>query len=116
MEYSLRDFSLKSNDISKFSMEDIISFKMQNDPKNDKKVLPVANPMFEFSEYEDKFLACALYKFGYGAWELIRNDIRNCDLFRFNWIAKSRTAVEIGKRCEILVTKFKKEVAYEREL
>ena len=71
--------------------------------------------MFEFSEDEDKFLTCALYKFGYGAWELIRNGIRNSNLFRFNWIAKSRTAIEIGKRCEFLVTKFKREVAYEKD-
>ena len=71
--------------------------------------------MFEFSEDEDKFLTCALYKFGYGAQEFIRNDIRNSNLFRVNWIAKSRTAIEIGKRCEFLVTKFKREVAYEKD-
>ncbi|CDW88930.1 probable global transcription activator snf2l1 isoform 2 [Stylonychia lemnae] len=65
---------------------------------------------FDFSEEEDKFIAMALFKYGYGSWDLIRNELRNSDRFRFNWIVKTRTVIDIQKRCEYLVQKFKKEV------
>lgn len=65
---------------------------------------------FDFSDEEDKFIAMGLYKYGYGSWELIRNEIRNSDRFKFNWVVKSRTVQDIQKRCDYLVQKFKKEV------
>ena len=58
----------------------------------------------------------ALYKYGYGSWEMIRNEIRNSNLFRFNWVAKTWTVQDIQKRCEHLVSKFKKEVQLLRKL
>lgn len=73
-----------------------------------KELIP-NNPLFEFSEEEDRFLVSGLFKYGYGNWDLIRNEYRSCELFRFNWIAKSRTTQDIQKRCEHLVNRFKKE-------
>jgi len=35
------------------------------------------NP-FEFSVEEDKLIALGMFKYTYGFWEIIRNDIRNC--------------------------------------
>jgi hypothetical protein len=60
--------------------------------RNDKKgFLNGFNPNFDFSDEEDKFLAYSLIKYGYGSWELIRNELRNSDRFIFNWIVKTRT-------------------------
>lgn len=68
------------------------------------------NANFDFSEEEDKFLAYGLFKYGYGSWELIRNEFRNSDRFMFNWIVKTRSIQDIQKRCDYLIAKFKKEV------
>ena len=78
-------------------------------PKRENLAKKVQGP-FDFSEEEDKFIALALYKYGYGSWEMIRNEIRNSNLFRFNWIAKTWTIQDIQKRCEQIVSKLKKEV------
>ena len=53
--------------------------------------------------------------YGYGAWELIRNELRNTDRFRFNWVVMAKTTDQISKRCELLVTRFKREMAFEKE-
>jgi hypothetical protein len=58
---------------------------------------------------EDTILALGLYRYGYGFWELMRNDIRNDPHLSFNWIAKSRSVTDIQKRCDQLIQKFKKE-------
>jgi len=49
----------------------------------------------EFSVAEDRLMALGLHRYGYGFWELIRNDIRNDPSLLFNWVARSRTATEI---------------------
>ena len=76
---------------------------------------PSVNPLFNFSLEEDRLLTASLYKFGYGAWELIRNDFRNSTLFRLNWVAKSRSIADITRRCEYLIARFKRENAIEKE-
>lgn len=60
-------------------------------------------------------MAFGLFKYGYGAWELIRNELRNTDRFRFNWVVMARTTDQISKRCELLVARFKREMAFEKE-
>jgi SLIDE len=49
----------------------------------------------EFSIAEDRLMALGMHRYGYGFWELIRNDIRNDPSLCFNWLARSRTAAEI---------------------
>jgi len=49
----------------------------------------------DFSLDEDRIMALGLYRYGYGFWELIRNDIRNDPELAFNWLARSRTNTEI---------------------
>lgn len=48
-----------------------------------------------FSKTEDRVCALGLFRYGYGYWDLIRNDIRNCRELAFNWIARSRSTVDI---------------------
>ncbi|KAL7570972.1 hypothetical protein ACA910_002597 [Epithemia clementina (nom. ined.)] len=56
-----------------------------------------------YQEEEDAFLVCMMYRHGFGAAERIRMEIRRAWQFRFNWYFKSRSALEIQKRCDILV-------------
>jgi SWI/SNF-related matrix-associated actin-dependent regulator of chromatin subfamily A member 5 len=62
-----------------------------------------------FSEDEDRFIICMTSKFGYGAWEEIRSEIRNCWEFRFDWFFRSRSSEEIKRRCDTLIRLIEKE-------
>lgn len=56
-----------------------------------------------YQEEEDAFLICMMYRHGYGAAERIRMEIRRAWQFRFDWYFKSRSALEIQKRCDLVV-------------
>lgn len=56
-----------------------------------------------YTEEEDAFLVCMMYRHGYGSAERIRIEIRRAWQFRFNWFFKSRNSGEIQKRCDILI-------------
>lgn len=56
-----------------------------------------------YQEDEDAFLVCMMYRHGYGAAERIRMEIRRAWQFRMDWYFKSRSAIDIQKRCEVLV-------------
>ncbi|RUO96478.1 SWI/SNF-related matrix-associated actin-dependent regulator of chromatin subfamily A member 5, partial [Jimgerdemannia flammicorona] len=67
-----------------------------------------------YTEEEDRFLIVMLEKHGYGTenvYDRIRQEIRNSPLFRFDWFLKSRTAQEIGRRCNTLISLIQKEDA-----
>ena len=60
-----------------------------------------------YTEEEDRFLLVMLDQFGVdgeGIHEMIRDQIRESALFRFDWFFLSRTPVEIGRRCTTLLT------------
>ena len=63
-----------------------------------------------YQEEEDAFLLCMMYRHGYGAAERIRMEIRRAWQFRFDWYFKSRTAVDIQKRCDVLVKIVEREI------
>ncbi|KAJ9071139.1 chromatin remodeling complex Adenosinetriphosphatase [Entomophthora muscae] len=59
-----------------------------------------------YTEDEDRFLLVMMDKHGQGSEEAhdkIRDEIRKTPLFRFNWFFKSRTPIEIGRRCATLI-------------
>ena len=62
-----------------------------------------------YQEEEDAFLIAMMYRHGYGAAERIRMEIRRAWQFRFDWYFKSRTGLEIQKRCDLLVKVIEKE-------
>ena len=51
-----------------------------------------------------------MFKYTYGYEHLIKNDVRNCPHFMFDWLAYTRTKADIEKRCNYLITLFKKEL------
>ncbi|KAK4891751.1 hypothetical protein LTR28_002420, partial [Elasticomyces elasticus] len=66
-----------------------------------------------YTEEEDRFLLVMLDKFGVDSesiYERIRDEIRECPLFRFDWFFLSRTPVEISRRCTTLLTTITREM------
>ncbi|KAJ3294294.1 hypothetical protein HK104_003709 [Borealophlyctis nickersoniae] len=67
-----------------------------------------------FTEEEDRFLLVMLERFGYGTddvYEKIRDEIKKSPMFRFDWFIKSRTAQELQRRCNTLISLIAKENA-----
>lgn len=56
-----------------------------------------------FTEEEDRFLVCMTHELGYGKWEELKREVRRCPDFRFDWLFKSRTPIELGRRVDLLI-------------
>ena len=56
-----------------------------------------------FTEEEDRFLVCMTHELGYGKWDELKREVRRCPDFRFDWLFKSRTPQELGRRVDLLV-------------
>jgi SWI/SNF-related matrix-associated actin-dependent regulator of chromatin subfamily A member 5 len=78
------------------------SYKGQ-DPLENLKIDYPAKEKTQFSKLEDKFLFCKMAELGYGNWEELRLSVRKSWIFRFDWFLKSRTAAELGRRCDTLL-------------
>ncbi|KAF5891766.1 SWI/SNF-related matrix-associated actin-dependent regulator of chromatin subfamily A member 5-like, partial [Clarias magur] len=65
-----------------------------------------------YTEEEDRFLICMLHKMGFdkeNVYEELRQCVRNIPQFRFDWFIKSRTAMELQRRCNTLISLIEKE-------
>jgi len=65
-----------------------------------------------YTEEEDRFLVCMLHKLGFdkeNVYEELRAMVRNSPQFRFDWFIKSRTAMELQRRCNTLITLIERE-------
>jgi len=65
-----------------------------------------------YTEEEDRFLICMLHKLGFdkeNVYEELRQAVRSAPQFRFDWFIKSRTAVELQRRCNTLITLIERE-------
>ncbi|CAB4064730.1 SMARCA5 [Lepeophtheirus salmonis] len=65
-----------------------------------------------YTEEEDRFLVCMLHKLGFdkeNVYDELRSAIRNAPQFRFDWFIKSRTAMELQRRCNTLITLIERE-------
>jgi len=62
-----------------------------------------------WTEDEDGFLVVMMQRHGYGLWERIRQEIRNNHNFKFDWFFKSRNAVELQRRGDVLLRCIEKE-------
>jgi len=56
-----------------------------------------------FTEDEDRFLVCMTNELGYGKWEDLKREVRRSPEFRFDWLFKSRTPIELGRRVDLLI-------------
>merc|ERR1712062_614358 len=65
-----------------------------------------------YTEEEDRFLVSMLHKLGFdkeNVYEELRAEVRNAPQFRFDWFIKSRTAMELQRRCNTLITLIERE-------
>lgn len=65
-----------------------------------------------YTEEEDRFLVCMLHKLGFdkeNVFDELRTAVRAAPQFRFDWFIKSRTAMELQRRCNTLITLIERE-------
>merc|ERR1711894_167752 len=65
-----------------------------------------------YTEEEDRFLICMLHKLGFdkeNVYDELRTSVRQAPQFRFDWFIKSRTAMELQRRCNTLITLIERE-------
>merc|ERR1719357_891067 len=65
-----------------------------------------------YTEEEDRFLVCMLHRLGFdkeNVYEELRAAVRCAPQFRFDWFIKSRTAMELQRRCNTLIMLIEKE-------
>ncbi|XP_062514489.1 SWI/SNF-related matrix-associated actin-dependent regulator of chromatin subfamily A member 5-like [Corticium candelabrum] len=65
-----------------------------------------------YTEDEDRFLICMLYHLGLekeNVYDELRSAVRRAPQFRFDWFLKSRTAMELQRRCNTLITLIERE-------
>jgi SWI/SNF-related matrix-associated actin-dependent regulator of chromatin subfamily A member 5 len=78
---------------------------------------PLSSRPRAYSDEEDRFIVCALARHGVGSddvYEKIKKEILEWPGFRFDWFIKSRTPIEIGRRCSTLISLVQKEHAPEQ--
>ena len=84
---------------------------MFEDPWEELTFRNVGNQGKIFNAVEDRFLLCLTHLHGYGSWDMVRNSIRRCDRFRFDFYLQSCSAEALGKRCELLMRSAERELA-----
>lgn len=65
-----------------------------------------------YTEEEDRFLLCFLHKLGFdkeNVYDELRYAVRQAPQFRFDWFIKSRTTLELQRRCNTLITLIERE-------
>jgi SWI/SNF-related matrix-associated actin-dependent regulator of chromatin subfamily A member 5 len=72
-------------------------------PWREMRVVYGSNKGRVYSDEEDNFLVLMMNRHGYGAWERIKNEIRNAWQFKMDFFFLSRNAIELSKRCETLI-------------
>ncbi|KAF9516064.1 hypothetical protein BS47DRAFT_1371876 [Hydnum rufescens UP504] len=66
-----------------------------------------------YNEEEDRYLLCRLAHYGLHSedvYDKIKKDISDFPVFRFDWFLRSRTPVEISRRCATLISLIAKEL------
>ncbi|CAH8545043.1 unnamed protein product [Dicrocoelium dendriticum] len=66
-----------------------------------------------YVEEEDRFLICMLHKLGFdrdNVYDDLRLAVRLAPQFRFDWFLRSRTAMELQRRCSTLITLIEREI------
>ncbi|EMR09698.1 hypothetical protein PNEG_01885 [Pneumocystis murina B123] len=87
-------------------------------PLQQLKIIYNQNKGKSYTEEEDRFLLVKLNEYGLGTedvYERLREEIRISPLFRFDWFFKSRTALELQRRCATLLTSVKRELEMNEE-
>ena len=84
---------------------------MFEDPWEELTFRNLGNQNRIFNAVEDRFLLCLTHLHGYGNWDLVKNSIRRCERFRFDFYLQSCSADALGKRCEALMKSAERELS-----
>ena len=84
---------------------------MFEDPWEELTFRNLGNQNRIFNAVEDRFLLCLTHLHGYGNWDLVKNSIRRCERFRFDFYLQSCSAEALGKRCEALMKSAERELS-----
>ena len=84
---------------------------MFEDPWEELTFRNLGNQNRIFNAVEDRFLLCLTHLHGYGNWDLVKNSIRRCERFRFDFYLQSCSAEALGKRCEALMRSAERELS-----
>lgn len=82
-------------------------------PLSQLKIVYAQNKGKVYTEDEDRFMLVKLNEHGLqreDIYDILRNEIRESPLFRFDWFIKSRTAIELARRCTSLLNLIVKEL------
>ena len=71
---------------------------MFDDPWEELTFRNVGNQGRIFNAVEDRFLLCLTHLHGYGSWDQVRNSVRRCERFRFDFYLQSCSSDALGKR------------------
>ncbi|KAL3320968.1 SWI/SNF- matrix-associated actin-dependent regulator of chromatin subfamily A member 5 [Cichlidogyrus casuarinus] len=72
-----------------------------------------ANKGKNYTEEEDRFLICMLHRLGFdkeSVYDDLRLAVRLAPQFRFDWFIRSRTAMELQRRCSTLIMLIEREI------
>ncbi|TVU17812.1 hypothetical protein EJB05_33869, partial [Eragrostis curvula] len=78
-------------------------------PWSELKIQYGQNKDKRYTEQCDRFMLCTVHKVGYGNWDELKAAVRMSPLFRLDWFVRSRTALELSKRCDALIRLIEKE-------
>ncbi|CDQ95838.1 unnamed protein product, partial [Oncorhynchus mykiss] len=96
-----------------YTLKDIFSLpRCRLAPFHQLRISYGTNKGKNYTEEEDRFLICMLHKLGFekeSVYDELRQCIRNSPQFRFDWFLKSRTAMELQRRCNTLITLIERE-------
>jgi hypothetical protein len=84
---------------------------MFEDPWEELTFRNIGNVNKIFTSVEDRYLLCLTHLHGYGSWDQVRNSIRRCERFRFDFYLQSCSAEVLGKRCELLMRSAERELS-----
>eukprot|EP00981_Chlorochromonas_danica_P005429 scaffold1091_cov164-Ochromonas_danica.AAC.52 len=98
------------DEISRLTAATAKLIAMFDDPWEELTFRNVGNVGRVFTAVEDRYLLCLTHLHGYGSWDQIRNSVRRCERFRFDFYLQSCSAEAIGKRCELLMRSAEREL------
>ena len=81
-------------------------------PFHQLRIMYGTNKGKNYTEEEDRFCICMLHKLGFdkeNVYDELRASVRQAPQFRFDWFIKSRTALELQRRCNTLITLIERE-------
>jgi SWI/SNF-related matrix-associated actin-dependent regulator of chromatin subfamily A member 5 len=100
----------KVEEISRLTAATAKLIALFDDPWEELTFRNVGNVNRIFTAVEDRYLLCLTHLHGFGNWEQVRNSIRRCERFRFDFYLQSCSAETIGKRCETLMKSAEREL------